>query len=525
MLNLCALLEDSARLYAGRPAFTLGDKTLTFGQANAAANQVAVVLSNLGVSPGDKVCICIPNIPEFPVIYYGILKAGAIVVPLSTMLRKDEIVYYLADSDAKVFISFCGTKEMPVGRHAYDAFKECKSCHFFFVTGKDLSIPETEDVSNIDDVLQNIAADFETIQTAADDTAVIVYTSGTTGASRGAELSHANLFINAVVSSNILQSAHTDVQLMALPLFHIFGMTVMMNAGIYKGVHSIMVSKFETLEALRLMQAHAVSVFAGVPTMYWSLLNQQPGDFDHQLVAGKLRICISGGASLAVELLSAFEEKFGVVILEGYGMSEGSPVVTFNQLTSGRKPGSIGKPVWGVEVKVVDADGKEVAAGIKGELCYRGHNVMKSYYKRPADTKVVLKNGWLYSGDVAIKDEEGFYFIVDRIKDIIIRGGINVYPREVEEVLMQHPDISLASVVGNPSEKWGEEVKAYIIPRAGIMPSEKDIILWAKERMAAYKYPRLIEFVDRLPLSSSGKILKRVLKNKTGSSGDALSDK
>jgi long-chain acyl-CoA synthetase len=389
------------------------------------------------------------------------------------MLRKDELAYYLADSDAKAFISFCGTQEIPVGQQAYDAFKECKSCDFFFITGKSFTISATGDVPNIDDALNSGGKDFETVQTCADDTAVIVYTSGTTGASRGAELSHANLFINAVVSSNILQSTHTDVQLMALPLFHIFGMTVMLNAGIYKGVHSIMVPKFEAPEVLRLMQTHSVSIFAGVPTMYWSLLHQPPDGFNHRLIAGRLRICISGGASLAVEILSKFEEKFGVPILEGYGMSEGSPVVTFNQLTTGRKPGSIGKPVWGVEVKVVDTNGEEVAAGIKGELCYRGHNVMKSYYKRPADTKVVLKNGWLYSGDVAIKDEDGFYFIVDRIKDIIIRGGINVYPREVEEVLLQHPAISLASVIGAPSEKWGEEIKAFIILKPGLTSAKK----------------------------------------------------
>ncbi|HVY73661.1 MAG TPA: AMP-binding protein, partial [Puia sp.] len=460
MLNLCALLEDSARRYADRPAFTSENKTLSFGQVNDAANQVAALLTTLDVSPGDKVCICIPNIPEFPIIYYGILKAGAIVVPLSTMLRKDELAYYLTDSEAKIFISFCGTDDSPIGKQAYDAFRECGSCDFFFLVGKTLAVAGAEDVPYIDDVLKNHKEHFETTQTRADDTAVIVYTSGTTGAARGAELSHANLFINAVVSSDILQSGHSDVQLMVLPLFHIFGMTVMMNAGLYKGVHSVMLSKFEAGEVLRLMQAYSVSIFAGVPTMYWSLLNQGPHDFDYRNVADKLRICISGGASLAIEILSQFEEKFSVPILEGYGMSEGSPVVTFNQLETGRRPGSIGTPVWGVEVKVVDAGGQEVPAGVKGELCYRGHNVMKSYYKKPADTKVVLKNGWLHSGDVAIKDEDGFYFIVDRIKDIIIRGGITVYPREIEEVLMQHPAISLSSVIGVPNEKWGEEIKA-----------------------------------------------------------------
>ncbi|MCL4138326.1 UNVERIFIED_CONTAM: hypothetical protein GTU68_011787 [Idotea baltica] len=300
-----------------------------------------------------------------------------------------------------------------------------------------------------------------------------------------------------------------DTLLIVLPLFHIFAMTVLMNAATYRGAKSVLLPKFDAASVFSLMQEHKVSVFAGVPSMYWGLLNYKEENFDYAQIASNLKICVSGGAALPVNVLEEFEARFKVDIIEGYGMSEGSPVVTFNQLDLGRKPGSVGKPVWGVDVKIVDAEDNEVPVGEKGELIYRGHNVMKGYLNRPEANAKTLKDGWLYSGDVAVKDEDGFFFIVDRTKEMIIRGGLNVYPREVEEVIMQHDMVSMVAVIGIPNERRGEEIRACVVLKPGQTISEEDLIAWTKERIAAYKYPREIRFMDALPLSATGKILKK----------------
>jgi long-chain acyl-CoA synthetase len=242
------------------------------------------------------------------------------------------------------------------------------------------------------------------------------------------------------------------------------------------------------------------------------LLNYADSKFDYKSIAANLKRCMSGGASLPVKVLEEFEKRFGVSILEGYGMSEGSPVVTFNQRQIGRKPGSIGTPIWGVQVKLVDTNGKEVPVGEKGELLYKGHNVMKGYYKNPPETAKALQDGWLHSGDVAVKDADGFYFIVDRIKDMIIRGGMKVYPREVEEVIIKHPAVSLVAVVGVPNEQFGEEVKAFVVLKSGRALPEADLIAWTKQHVASYKCPQTVAFVPSLPMTATGKILKKELK-------------
>jgi long-chain acyl-CoA synthetase len=246
--------------------------------------------------------------------------------------------------------------------------------------------------------------------------------------------------------------------------------------------------------------------------MYWGLLNYTNPSIDFAAIASNLKLCLSGGASLPLQVLHDFEKRFNVSIIEGYGMSEGSPVVTFNNLTTGRKPGSVGTAVWGVSVKLVDTDGAEVPIGEKGELLYKGHNVMKGYYKKPEETALALQNGWLHSGDIAVKDADGFYYIVDRTKDMIIRGGYNVYPREIEEIMIQHAAVSLVAVIGLPHEELGEEIKAFVVLKAGHIIAASDLITWTKERIASYKYPRHIEFVPALPMSATGKILKKELR-------------
>jgi long-chain acyl-CoA synthetase len=513
MLNLSVILEDSARRYPAKPAFTFMDTTLSYQQVDEAANRVANGLRAIGINIGDKVALSCPNLPYFPIIYFGIIKAGAIVVPLNVLLKKDEIEFHLSDSDAKTYFCFAGTADFPLGEIGYAAFSGVKECrHFFMITPKPGMPSTVEGVQTLSDLMAEQSPEFEMHQSNAEDTCVIIYTSGTTGKPKGAELTHSNLLLNAIGICDLMENDPDDVGLVVLPLFHIFGMTVMMNAGIYKGRSSVLLTRFDAETVFDAMQKHKVTIFAGVPTMYWGLLNYTNPKFDYESIAKTLKLCCSGGASLPVKVLQDFEKRFNVPIIEGYGMSEGSPVVTFNLLNAVRKPGSIGKQFWGVEVKLVDADGVEVPAGEKGELLYRGHNVMKGYYKKPEETAKALQNGWMYSGDIAIKDEDGYFFIVDRTKDMISRGGMKIYPREVEELMIKHEAVSLVAVIGIPNEEMGEEVKAFVVLKDGHSTTEMDLITWTKERIASYKYPRTVEFIAALPMNATGKILKRELR-------------
>ena len=513
MLNLSVVLEDSARKYPEKDAFIFMDSHFSFTQINSAANQIANGLIDSGINPGDKVALSCLNVPYFPMIYFGILKAGATLVPLSVLLKKDEIEFHLKDSDAKAYFCFIGAPGLPMAEEGYAGFQKVDACKdFYVITNKPNDESPFEGTKTLGKLMAGQSSLGESYQSSAEDTALIIYTSGTTGQPKGAELTHANLLQNAILSTELMGITNAERQLIVLPLFHIFAMTCLMNAGMYKGATSVLLPRFDAETVMGLMQKHAISFFAGVPTMYWGLVNYQNEKFDISMISKNLRMCISGGASLPIQVLEDFEAKFNVNILEGYGMSEGSPIVTFNQLDKGRKPGSVGTPVWGVEVKLVDEKGEEVPTGEKGELIYRGHNVMKGYYNRPEANKIALKNGWLYSGDVAIKDEDGYFFIVDRTKDMIIRGGLNVYPREVEEVMIKHEAVSLVAVIGVLNDEYGEEIKACVVLKEDLKIDEIELKAWTKARIASYKYPRIIEFLDALPMSATGKILKKELR-------------
>ncbi|ULQ54726.1 long-chain-fatty-acid--CoA ligase [Flavihumibacter fluvii] len=513
MLNLASILEDSTRRYPAKPAFTFRDNSFTYAEINMAANKVANGLIEKGIRPGDKVALSCLNLPQFPIIYFGILKAGAIVVPLSVLLKKEEIEYHLRDSDAKAYFCYTGTPEIAMGEMGYAAFKAVETCTEFILVMPTASMPAAiEGTTTLGSFMMPQSADLETYLSNGDDTCVIIYTSGTTGRPKGAELTHSNLLLNALISCDLMSTNSTDVSLIVLPLFHIFGMTVLMNAGVLKGCTNVLLPRFDAETAFDLMQKHKVTLFAGVPTMYWGLLHYNDPKFDYDRIAANLKSCVSGGASLPLQVIEDFERRFNVPIIEGYGMSEGSPVVTFNRYDTIRKPGSVGTPVWGVEVKLIDHDGLEVPVGEKGELLYRGHNVMKGYYKKPEETAKALQNGWLHSGDIAIKDEDGFYFIVDRTKDMINRGGYKVYPREIEEVMITHEAVSLVAVIGIPHYELGEEVKAFVVLNAGQNITEIELISWTKEKVATYKYPRHVEFLAALPMSATGKILKKELR-------------
>jgi long-chain acyl-CoA synthetase len=515
VLNLSLLLEDSARRHPDRDAVVLGDTRLTYGQVEAMANQVANLLVDRGIEPGDKVALSCPNLPFFPVIYYGILKAGAVVVPLNVLLKGREIAYHLGDAEAKAYFCFQGTEDLPMGTEGKKGFDAADGCEHFFLVMADPSAPASvEGAETLGQALQGQAPVCEPTVTAETDTAVILYTSGTTGQPKGAELSHSNLVMNALTCNRLFGTDPTrhERHLITLPLFHSFGSTVQMNAGFAVGATLVLLPRFDAQQAVALLEREEITFFAGVPTMWWGLLGALTESTDVAKIAGNLRTAVSGGASLPVEIISKVQERFGVQILEGYGLSETSPVATFSDPERDPRPGSIGIPIWGVDVKLIDNDWKTVEGVDEvGEVAIRGHNIMKGYYNRPEATAEVMRDGWFRSGDLARRDEDGFYYIVDRAKDMIIRGGFNVYPREVEEVLMTHEAVSLAAVVGVPHDSHGEEIKAYVILEDGASVTSEELVAWGKEQMAGYKYPRLVEIADALPMTATGKILKREL--------------
>lgn len=512
MLNLAMMLEDTARRLPDRDAVVLGDTRLTYAEVDAAANQVANLLFARGVQPGDRVALSCANVPYFPVIYFGILKAGAVVVPLNVLLKGREIAYHLEDSGAKAYFCFQGNAELPVGIEGRAGFDEAAACEHFFLIPSGSAVYPIPDVTTVDEALTGLPTTFESWATEPGDTAVILYTSGTTGTPKGAELSHSNMVLNAVTCHRLFGLVDHDVHLVTLPLFHSFGQTVQLNAGFGAGATLVLLPRFDAATALETMRRERVSFFAGVPTMYWALLGAASTATDLDVVAGNLRMAVSGGAALPVEILEQVRDVLGVRIREGYGLSETSPVATFNHPGRTAKPGSIGQPVWGVEVRLIDDGWLDVPDGEAGEIAIRGHNVMTGYLGRPDATAEAIRDGWFRTGDIARRDEDGYYYIVDRAKDMIVRGGFNVYPREIEEVLITHPAVSLVAVVGVPHDSHGEEVKAYVVPQPGTAVSPADLVAWCKERMAAYKYPRVVEFRDTLPTTATGKILKRELR-------------
>ncbi|QBR93249.1 long-chain-fatty-acid--CoA ligase [Nocardioides euryhalodurans] len=523
MLNLASLLEDAARTYGDREAVVLGGSRLTYTEVNGAANQVANLLVERGIQPGDKVALSCPNLPYFPIVYYGILKAGATVVPLNVLLKGREVAYHLADSGAKAYFCFEGTAELPIGKAGHDGFAQVRSeggaCeHFFVITVDPTAASPIEGTETLGAGMGGQPPTFDTVATDEDDTAVILYTSGTTGQPKGAELRHRNMHSNALTGESLFgaDADHPDTYLCVLPLFHSFGQTVIMNGGFAYGGTVVMLPRFEAEPALRTMAAEKVTFFAGVPTMYWGLLGAlDDSGVDVKELAANLRVAAAGGSALPVEVHKDFQRRFGVTILEGYGLSETSPVASFSPYGEEVRVGSIGRPIPGVEMKLIDpADWSDVPDGpdAVGEIAIKGPNVMKGYHDRPDATAEAIRDDWFRSGDLARKDEDGWYYIVDRSKDMIIRGGFNVYPREVEEVLMTHPAVSLAAVIGVPHESHGEEVKAVVIKEKDHDDvTEADLVAWAKEEMAGYKYPRIVEFVDQLPMTATGKILKREL--------------
>ncbi len=507
-LNLATLVRETAQHCPDKPALVLGPMSITYAQLDGYARRFAAALQGLGVKRGQHVALMLPNVPHFTIAYFGAHYLGAPVVPLNVLLTPDEVAYHLTDSESVAIVAWEGFLEQAqAGAARVDA---CK--HVIVARGNPADTSAPPGTLSMMALLGGATPVAELPDTMPDDTAVVLYTSGTTGRPKGAELSHFNLWSNAKYSSTKLMPLDRDtIALGVLPLFHIFGQTVFQNGVLAAGGTLVLLPRFEPKAAFELMQQHEVTFFGGVPTMYFALLHYpEAAQYD----VSSLKYCVSGGSAMPVEVMRAFDAKYGVNILEGYGLSETSPVASFNVLDRPKKPGSIGIPIEGVEMKLIDAEGKTITEPmVAGEICIKGPNVMKGYFKRPEATSESIKDGWFSTGDIAHRDAEGFYYIVDRKKDMIIRGGYNVYPREVEEVLYAHPAVLEAAVIGVPHPSHGEEVKAVLALKPGASATEEEVIVYCKEKLAAYKYPRVVEFRESLPKTATGKILKRELRS------------
>ena len=503
--NLATILTETTLAAPDSPVCRIGGNTTTYRELDDLSGRAAAGLREAGLSPGQVVALQLPNIPQFLVAYFGALKAGLVVLPLNPLLMAPELEYHLTDSAAALLIGFQGL-------HA-EAAKACETTGvpLYLVSAGEGALPEgARPVTELISTAPLDEPGGDVVARGPDDTAVLVYTSGTTGKPKGAELTHFQLYMNCTVAGGLFGARSDDVVLAVLPFFHVFGLSSVMNVFVrYGGCLSIL-PRFQPSAVLDAIEANRCTVIGGVPTMLHALAQQDITGRD----LSALRVAVSGGASLPEDVMRAFEDKYGIEVLEGYGMTETASSCSFNR-PGDRKILSIGKPLWGVRMRVADSSDQLLPPGREhvGEILIRGHNVMKGYLGRPEATAETLRGGWLHSGDLGYVDEDGFYFIVDRAKDLVIRGGYNVYPREIEEVLYAHPAILEAAVIGKPDERLGEEVVAVVALREGASVSAEEIIAHCRERLAAYKYPREIRFMAELPKGPSGKILKAALRD------------
>jgi len=490
--NIAVWVADRALSDPHLPAVKQGDTIVSYAALDGAASRFATLLAQRGVGRGDRVALIMPNVAYFPIAYYAILRLGAVVVPMNPLLKAGEVAFAWSDAGAKVAVVF------PL--FAEEAQKAAATTGTEVIVTVPQEFEQTLTATEPTDVVAEVAPS---------DTAVILYTSGTTGQPKGAELSHANLRSNALTTvETLMPNGPGDVLFGGLPLFHSFGQTCGLNAAMAGGACLALLPKFDGEQALRMVQEDRITIFLGVPTMYVGLLGvKDPQRFD----TSTLRVGASGGASLPVEVLRGVERTFGFQLLEGYGLSETSPVASFNHPDQPTKPGSIGTPIRGVEFALQAEDGAEVGGGEIGEIVIRGENVMKGYWNQPEATAEVMRGGWFHTGDLATRDDDGFYFIVDRVKDLIIRNGFNVYPREVEEVLYTHPAVAEAAVFGIPDPEHGEEVAALVTLKDGATATPEELRDFVAEQIAAYKYPRVVR-LGPLPKGPTGKILKREIR-------------
>ena len=538
-ITLHAMLDQTAARFPERAASIFGAPVgsmlltakLKYAELKALIDRFAAGLQRLGVKKGDRVSIQLPNCPQFLIAYYGALKAGAVVVPTSPLYVAREIAHQLQDAGAEIMVTM--TKLYPL---VDEARPETMLRHIivtnikeffpgvlkllFTVANEKKEGHRLQRLRHPDDMwFQDVLAGGPAVPTpvdvASDDLALLQYTGGTTGVAKGAMLTHRNMVVNTVQTATWLSDVRQgqEVVLGAAPFFHVYGMTVGMSFGVYTGATMLLMPNPRDIHAmLLLMNQFRPTVFPGVPTMYVAV-NHHPDVLAGKYNLHSVRACISGSAPLPVEVKAKFEELTGGKLSEGYGLTEAAPVTHCNPIHGQNKPGSIGVPFPDVDARIVDLETgtKDLGVGETGELILRGPQVMQGYWNMPTETDIALRDGWLYTGDIARMDQDGYYYIVDRKKDMIIAGGFNIYPREVEDVLYEHPAIKEAVAAGVPDEYRGETVKAYCVLKEGSRVSEQEIIEFCRERMAKYKVPRKVEFRSELPKTMVGKVLRRAL--------------
>jgi long-chain acyl-CoA synthetase len=514
--NLATILHESALAAPDDPALHFAGVAMSYAELDEQSGRVAAGLLALGLQPGAVVAIQLPNIPQFVVTYFGVLKAGLTVLPLNPLLKAPEIAYHLTDSGARLLITFEATLA-EAGRAAHGA-----GVPVYAVPAAG-ALPDGVLAGGVRAADELVSAEplpepgGDIHPTMADDTAVLIYTSGTTGKPKGAELTHFQLYMNCSVAGGLFGARRDDVALAVLPFFHVFGLSSVIDVMIRFGASLSIVPRFDPATVLNAIEGDRCTIIAAVPTMLQALAEQDITGRD----LSALRVAVSGGASLPGDIMRTFEQKFGIVVLEGYGLSETASTSSFNSSAANRKVLSIGQPIWGVQMRIADASDKPLPPGRDnvGEILIRGHNVMKGYLGRPEQTAEAFRGGWFHTGDLGYVDEDGFFFVVDRSKDLVIRGGYNVYPREIEEVLFEHPGIAEAAVIGRPDDRLGEEVVAVVACRAGESLTAAEVIAFCRERLAAYKYPREIRFVAELPKGPTGKVLKAELRGQGADAG------
>jgi long-chain acyl-CoA synthetase len=496
--NLCSVLEENLEVRPDKTAMLWKDGRDTYAEVDAKASAIARSLMARGLKPGDRVGIHLANIPEFVYAYFGILKAGGQVVPINVMLKAGELSWLGTDSQLVFIVS-----QEPFISELAEASNKIGSLREVFCLA-----PCPDGYSPYESLLED-SRDHLPSHAGPDEVAVIFYTSGTTGHPKGAMLTHWGLCSNALATAETYEYAADDVIVFGMPMFHSSGQTNVMNAAFSRGAAIVMIPRFSPDTVFEAFSAFPVTVFIGVPTMYHQILNHsQSSSFGLET----LRVLIVGAAAMPEKLFTSVSEQYGLPITEGYGLSEGGPVICHNPIHGKKKIGSVGLPVPGVSVRVVGEDDEPLPPNTVGELLVKGPNVMKGYLNQPEATEEALKGGWLHTGDMARIDEEGYIFIVDRKKDMILTGGFNVYPREAEEVLYTHPAVSEAAIIGILDEEKGELATAFVILKPGQEADEEELITFCRERIAVYKAPRRVRFVDELPRSPSGKVLKRLLR-------------
>ena len=527
-LPLHRLLEQSATGHPSHTALLYFGQRISYRQLDDLANRFANALLGLGLRKGDRVALLLPNTPEYVVAYYGTLKMGGIVVPTNPLYVAREIQHQLLDSGARVIVTLtkfyplvesvrratmlehvivANIKDFfpPVLRWLFTLFRERREGH-------DAAVKEARDTHRFPALLRRQPPSRPEVDVLPDDLALLQYTGGTTGVPKGAMLTHANLVANTLQACCWLPTAKEgeEVVLGALPFFHVYGMTVAMNFAVKLAASLVLMPRFEVREVLKLCSQHRPTIFPGVPTMYVAI-NNCPDTPKHDLRS--ITACISGAAPLPVEVQRCFEAITGGRLVEGYGLTEAAPVTHCNPIYGLRKAGSIGVPFPDVDAKIVDLETgeQEMPAGEPGELVLRGPQVMRGYWEMPQETAAVLRDGWLYTGDVAKRDENGYFYLVDRKKDVIITSGLNVYPREIDEVLYAHPKVREAVAVGVPDPYRGETIKAFVVLKPGEQATAEEMISYCREHLARYKVPSQVEFRESLPKTMVGKVLRRAL--------------